>query len=142
MREDDGDDDVAAKKAHIAMMKEKYLQHEMAKRVQAKGIGLMPRDEALEFVKKSKPQMLHLELAAGIKTDIALGLAEAQRLAGRHFVLEGHLQASSWTAPAAKRLMKDASVKSVIFHCLDKGGQMMRILTNDEVTAADDLSKE
>jgi hypothetical protein len=110
-------------KEHIAMLnKQKHEHHMMAKRVQAKGIRKMPRGAALDFIHKAKPQMLHLEISEGMKTDIALGLAEVQLQAGRHFVLEGHLQSSAWTVPATKRLMKNASVKSVIIHSQDEGG--------------------
>jgi hypothetical protein len=72
------------------------------------------RKVAKEYLQKWKPQMLHLEVSHGAKMEAALDLVEVQRLAGRKFVLVGQLQSSSWTAPAAKRILKMFDTTQVI----------------------------
>jgi hypothetical protein len=80
------------------------------------------REAAVEFLRKFKPKMLHLELFEGLKTEIALGLAEVQRHAGRKFVLEGHLQSSSWNVPAAKKLLKMQETHQAVLNSHVEGG--------------------
>ena len=61
---------------------------------------------AREFLQKWKFQMLHLEVSQGTKMDAVFDLIEVQRMAGRKFVLVGQLQSDSWSAPAAKKILK------------------------------------
>jgi hypothetical protein len=123
-RDRDGDEDEEDRPTHYqalaVMNKAKYQELMKAKHEQAENIMQMDpnsgkfwnvrakesREAAVEFIRRIKPKMLHLELVEGLKTEIALSLAEVQRQAGRKFVLEGPIQSSSWNTPAARKLLK------------------------------------
>ena len=92
------------------------------------------RKVAREFLQKWKPQMLHLEVGHGSKMDAVLDLIEAQRMAGRKFVLVGQLQSGSWSAPAAKKILKMCLNTQVIVNQVEGGGKT-RVVTNDVVLA-------
>ena len=89
---------------------------------------------AREFLQKWKPQMLHLEVGHGSKMDAVLDLIEAQRMAGRKFVLVGQLQSGSWSAPAARKILKMCLNTQVIVNQVG-GGPKTRVVTNDVVLA-------
>jgi hypothetical protein len=132
------------------MNKAKYQELMKAKREQAENImqkdpnsgkfwnvcSKKSREAAVEFIHRIKPKMLHLELFEGLKTEIALSLAEIQRHAGRKFVLEGPIQSSSWNVPAARKLLKMQETHQAVVDSHVEGGPKVRIMTNDEVTAS------
>ena len=67
--------------------------------------------------------------------DAVFDLIEAQRMAGRRFVLAGQLQSGSWSAPAAPKILKIPENTQVIVKGQVGGGLKTRVVANDEVLA-------
>ena len=84
---------------------------------------------AREFLQKWKPQMLHLEVGQGTKMDAVFDLIEVQRMAGRRFALVGQLQSDSWSAPAAKKILKMCLNTQVIVNQVGGGQRHVLLLT-------------
>ena len=87
-------------------------------------------EEAVRYVEKWKPQILHLEPNSGSHMQAAIRLAQVQQQYDRDFVIVDLVVSSSWNVPAARAMARDKSTKQVVFNSIFGTGLRYRALTN------------
>ena len=86
--------------------------------------------EAVQYVDKWKPHILHLEPNSWSHMQAAIRLAQVQRQYDRDFVIVELVVSSSWNVPAARAMVRDKSTKQVVFNSCFGTGPRYRALTN------------
>ena len=90
-------------------------------------------DEAIKYVEKWKPRMLHMEPRTSEQMQAAMILGKIQTKHGKDYAITSAIASSSWRLPVVKEALKSKSIyQTVVYSCWNNGTNL-RVCTSDQV---------